>query len=42
MLLTHDILLDLFVGLGLAVILGLCGTFRTDWRLIVGHGKSFA
>jgi hypothetical protein len=26
-MLTQDILLDLFVALGLAVILGLCGTF---------------
>jgi hypothetical protein len=41
MMLTQDTLLDLFVMLGLAVILGICGTFRTDWRLIVGHGKSF-
>ena len=28
--------------LGLAVILGFCGRFRTDWRIIVGQGKNFA
>jgi len=41
-MLTRDILLDLFVVLWPGCILGFCGTFRTDWRLVVDQGKSFA
>jgi hypothetical protein len=42
MMLTQDILLDLFVVLGSGCNSGHLCMFRTDWRLIVGQGKSFA
>jgi hypothetical protein len=42
MMLRQDILLDLCVVLGPGCNSGLLGTFRTDWQLIVGQGKSVA
>jgi len=41
-MLTHDIPSISLWCVGLVVILGFCGTFGTDWRRVVGHGKSVA